>query len=40
MDELGNATCSIYCGIWVVRKEIIYLVMDNAGGHGENEYVL
>ena len=40
MDEQGNATCSTYCVIGVVRKEIIYLVMDNAGGHGGNEYVL
>ena len=40
MDELGNATCSTYCGIWVVSKDIIYLVMDNAGGHRKDESVL
>ena len=40
MEKLGNATCSTYCVIGVVSKEIIYLVMDNAGGRGENEDML
>ena len=40
MDELGNSTRSTYCSIGVANEEIIYLVMDNAGGHGTNEAVL
>ena len=40
MDKLGNSTRSTYRSIGVVEKEIIYLVMDNAGGYGTNEAVL
>ena len=34
MDELRNSTRSTYRSIGLVDKDIIYLVMDNAGGHG------
>ena len=40
MDKLGNSTRRTYYSIGVVDKEIIYLVMDNAGGHGKDESVL
>ena len=40
MDKLGNSTRSTYRSIGVVDEEIIYLVVDNAGGHGANEAVL
>ena len=40
MDELRNSTRSTYRSIGLVDKDIIYLVMDNAGGHGENEAML
>ena len=39
MDELGNATRITYHSIWVFDKDIIYQLMDNAGGHGKNESV-
>ena len=34
MDELGNFTWITYRIIGVANEEIIYLVMDNTGGHG------
>ena len=37
MDELGNSTQITYRSIGVFDKDIIYLVVDNAGGHGKNE---
>ena len=40
MDKLGNSYRSTYRSIGVVDEEIIYLVMDNVGGHGTNEAVL
>ena len=40
MDKLGNYARRTYLSIGVVGKEVIYLVMDNAGGHGTNEAVL
>ena len=40
MDWLGNATQSTYCSIRVVGEEIIYLVMYNVEGYGENEDVV
>ena len=40
MDELGNYTRSTYCSIGVAGEDIIYLVMNNEGGHGKNESVL
>ena len=40
MDELGNSTQSTYRSIGVVDKEIIYTVIHNMIGHGENEAVL
>ena len=40
MDELGNSTRRTYRSIGVVDEEIIYLVMDNAGGHGKIEAIL
>ena len=40
MDELVNSIRSAYSSIWVFNEEIIYLVMDNTGGHGKNEAVL
>ena len=40
MDELGNATRITHCSIREVDEEIIYMVMDNAGGHGKNESLL
>ena len=36
MDELWNSTQSTYRSIGVVDKEVIYLVVDNVGGHGTN----
>ena len=36
MDELGNSNRSNYHSIRVVYEYIIYLVMDNTGGHGKN----
>ena len=40
MDKLGNSTQSAYHSIGVVDEVIIYLVMDNAVGHGVNESML
>ena len=40
MDELVNSNQSTYRSIGVVDEEIIYMVMDNAGGHGTDEAVL
>ena len=40
MDELGNSTRSTYRSIGIIDEEIIYLVMDNMGGHGTNSAVL
>ena len=40
MDELGNATRNTYHSIRVDDEEIIYLVMDNEGGHETNEAIL
>ena len=40
MDELGNATRNTYHSIRVADEEIIYLVMDNEGGHETNEAIL
>ena len=40
MDELVNSTQSTYRIIGLVDEEIIYLVVDNAGGYGENRAVL
>ena len=36
MDELGNSIQITYFSIRAVVKDIIYLVMDNTGGHGRN----
>ena len=38
--KLGNYNRSTHLSIGVVDKEIIYLVVDNAVGHGTNESVL
>ena len=40
MGKLGNSTRSTYCSIGVAGEDIIYLVMNNEGGHGKNESVL
>ena len=40
MDELGNSARSTYRSIGVVYEEIIYLVIDNAGGDATNESML
>jgi glycine cleavage system regulatory protein len=32
MDRVGNALRAAFP--WVKREEFVYLVMDNAGGHG------
>ena len=40
MDKLGNSNRSTYRSIGVTYEEIIYLVMDNAGGDGINEAVI
>ena len=34
IDDIGNSTQGTYRSIGVADEEIIYLVMDNAGGHG------
>ena len=38
--ELGNSIRSTYRSIKVFDEDIIYLVMNNVVGHGENEAVL
>ena len=40
IGELGNAIYSNYCSIGVVNMEILYLVVNNAGGHEINESML
>ena len=40
MGKLVDSVYINYCSIGVVNKEIIYLVMDNTGGHETNESVL
>ena len=40
IDELGNSIQCNYRSIGVVDEEIIYLVMDNAGGNGKDEFMI
>ena len=40
MGKIGNSTQSTYRSIGVVSEDIIFIVMDNAGGHGTNKSML